>query len=420
MERYEVVLEYFYEISRIPTWIFEGDRLIFCPIPKENLREEKEIGSAFEYLRGHASEMPRLLNVSELEIFAFFNFTAEDGKRKCFIAGPVFNSRFFQVGYKKRLLSEYIYSKEKLRMQISDTPIVGIGAFCRFIRAAAAFLQGKIYELEMLKNGVIADESEDKLMDSVLAQAIFGIREEEMFSLYNLENENRFISAIQMGSLEAVTDALMKYSGDRLRAPLTADTRKQKEYEAVALITIATRAAVAGGVDVDTAFSLSDFYFQRIDRHKTTKELKDILIHATRTFCKKVIEAKSKTERGGEYSPRIQRCIRYIRAHLHYSISLEEAGEYLGVNPKYLSRIFFKETGMKFSDFIRRERVKEACVLLKTSDMSYIDIANSLAFSSQSYFIKVFSEVMNTTPQKFRAENSNYAEVIKRMNEHKI
>ena len=51
MERYEVVLEYFYEISRIPTWIFEGDRLIFCPIPKENLREEKEIGSAFEYLR---------------------------------------------------------------------------------------------------------------------------------------------------------------------------------------------------------------------------------------------------------------------------------------------------------------------------------------------------------------------------------
>ena len=121
---------------------------------------------------------------------------------------------------------------------------------------------------------------------------------------------------------------------------------------------------------------------------------------AVRTFCSKVAEQKEWEIK--KYSPKIQRCIRYIRAHLHYPVSLEEVSEYLGVNPKYLSRNFFSETGLKFSDFIRRERVKEACVLLSTSDMPYIDIANSLAFSSQSYFIKVFSEIMGVTPRKYR------------------
>lgn len=48
-----------------------------------------------------------------------------------------------------------------------------------------------------------------------------------------------------------------------MRAPFAEGTRHQREYEVVALVTIATRAAVSGGVDVDTAFSLSDLYLKK-------------------------------------------------------------------------------------------------------------------------------------------------------------
>ncbi|MFQ9737052.1 MAG: helix-turn-helix domain-containing protein [Christensenellaceae bacterium] len=45
-------------------------------------------------------------------------------------------------------------------------------------------------------------------------------------------------------------------------------------------------------------------------------------------------------------------------------------------------------------------------MLLRTTKMSSIEIANSLSFSSQSYFIKVFLDVMGITPQKYRGNSS--------------
>ena len=86
--------------------------------------------------------------------------------------------------------------------------------------------------------------------------------------------------------------------------------------------------------------------------------------------------------------------------------------EYVKINPKYLSRSFLKETGMKFTEFIQKERIREACVLLRTTEMSCIEIANALSFSSQSYFIKIFSDVMGITPQKYRAERSSVKRVV--------
>lgn len=65
---------------------------------------------------------------------------------------------------------------------------------------------------------------------------------------------------------------------------------------------------------------------------------------------------------------------------------------------------FSQGNGMKFTEFIQKERIREACVLLRTTEMSCIEIANALSFSSQSYFIKIFSDVMGITPQKYRAD----------------
>lgn len=142
----------------------------------------------------------------------------------------------------------------------------------------------------------MGDLTSDSLIDSALARAIFDIREEELISLYNLDSEHRLVEAIRNGNLALVTDRVgeVKYSVDRLRAPFAQETKRQREYEVVALITIATRAAVSGGLDVDTAFSMSDLYLQRIDKHKTFRELEEIARHAIRSFCEKVAECKVK------------------------------------------------------------------------------------------------------------------------------
>ena len=73
------------------------------------------------------------------------------------------------------------------------------------------------------------------------------------------------------------------------------------------------------------------------------------------------------------------------------------------IHPTYLSKLFSKEVGMSFKEFIMHARVKAAKNMLVYSDFSYMDIALSLGFSSQSAFISTFGKLTGLTPGKYRA-----------------
>ena len=57
---------------------------------------------------------------------------------------------------------------------------------------------------------------------------------------------------------------------------------------------------------------------------------------------------------------------------------------------------------MSVSAYIRDRKIDMAKNLLRFSDASMIDIANRLAFSSQSHFIQQFKESVGMTPKKYR------------------
>ena len=94
----------------------------------------------------------------------------------------------------------------------------------------------------------------------------------------------------------------------------------------------------------------------------------------------------------------------YIITHLHSRILLEDAAKYLDISPAYLSRLFKKETGMTFSDFVNKQKIEEAAALLLYTEYSDTQISTLLAFSSQSYFIKVFRKYMGTTPKQYKKQ----------------
>lgn len=403
---YKTILNYLYESNKIPIWIFSDKELVYSSLSPSDLRDDGKDNAFFNAVLKQNTDKPVVHSVGggeKNELFTSFRFQASEKKTLDFIAGPVFSFDPVQSGYKKRFIADYLYKKESFRKRVTDTPIVGLDAFCRFVQAVSALLKDVIPDVESLKANCIGDDGE-KLLESALGKAIYEIREDELISLYTMESERTLVEAVKEGDISKILDdsGRLRFHGDRMRAPIALKTEHQFEYEVVALVTLVTRAAVEGGLDIDTAFSLSDLYLHRIDNSKTARELEELSLHAVRTFCEKVAESKSAGQ--SKYSPRIRRGIKYIRTHLHYPISLDDVGEFVKINPKYFSRSFFNETGMKFTEFVQRERIKEACVLLKTTDMSCIEIANTLSFSSQSYFIKIFSDVMKTTPQKYRME----------------
>lgn len=100
--------------------------------------------------------------------------------------------------------------------------------------------------------------------------------------------------------------------------------------------------------------------------------------------------------------PFIEEALRYIQAHYEEKLSLEDIGKRFYINGQYFSRVFKRETGMTFTEYINSLRVEAACGLLAATNYPAYRIANECGFSDPSYFNRVFLKYKETTPQKYR------------------
>ena len=98
----------------------------------------------------------------------------------------------------------------------------------------------------------------------------------------------------------------------------------------------------------------------------------------------------------------VSQCVDYIYDHINERITVQTLSGYTGLSVSYLSRVFKQNLGVSVSDYVREKKIEKAQALLRYSDASLIDIANYLAFSSQSHFIQVFEELVGITPKKYR------------------
>lgn len=104
---------------------------------------------------------------------------------------------------------------------------------------------------------------------------------------------------------------------------------------------------------------------------------------------------------------RSNRDVRLVLDHLakHHArgVTLDELARLAGLNRYRLSRLVKATTGKSIPQHLRAFRIEAACRLLESTSTPYGEIAYSLGFSDQSYFIKQFREVTGVTPARYRA-----------------
>lgn len=100
----------------------------------------------------------------------------------------------------------------------------------------------------------------------------------------------------------------------------------------------------------------------------------------------------------------VQKCFAYIREHLNESISLLDLSHAAGLTSPYLSVLFKKETGRSLVEEIHQQKIERAKQLLTQTDLSILEICNSLSFCSQSYFTQIFRQHSGLTPKAYRAQ----------------
>lgn len=94
----------------------------------------------------------------------------------------------------------------------------------------------------------------------------------------------------------------------------------------------------------------------------------------------------------------------YINHNFKERITLDTLANIVHLNKFYLSRIFKTTVGQTPIEFLNERRMEEACVLLKTTDLTISEIASMIGFSSQSYFSELFLKHRNKTPTNYRKQ----------------
>ena len=101
-------------------------------------------------------------------------------------------------------------------------------------------------------------------------------------------------------------------------------------------------------------------------------------------------------------SKEITAALLYIDNNYKENLSLEDVAKVVYLSSYYFSRLFKKEVGVNFSDYLLHKKLDEAKRMIETADISILEISTTLGFAEQSYFCKVFKKHIGQTPTQYR------------------
>ncbi|QHW33692.1 response regulator [Paenibacillus rhizovicinus] len=90
-----------------------------------------------------------------------------------------------------------------------------------------------------------------------------------------------------------------------------------------------------------------------------------------------------------------------IEASMDQDVTLHTVADRLYINSSYLSRLFKKETGRSFSDYVLEQKMNKARELLQTG-LKVSDAARMTGYMDASYFIKLFRKFWGVTPGELK------------------
>lgn len=102
--------------------------------------------------------------------------------------------------------------------------------------------------------------------------------------------------------------------------------------------------------------------------------------------------------------PVILKAKHYIQEHSGNPLTMEEVADHVALSPTYFSKLFKKETGMPFPEYVNRVRLERVKGLLLAGKSSIQANAHEAGFESISHFNRIFRKYVGKSPADYRAD----------------
>ena len=112
--------------------------------------------------------------------------------------------------------------------------------------------------------------------------------------------------------------------------------------------------------------------------------------------------------------PLVRRARAYIVGHQADPIDLDNVAKAMHVSTFYFCKTFKKATGLTFTEYLARVRVKKAKALLLNPHLRISEIAYEVGFQSLTHFNRIFRQLTGEAPTAFRNNGTSEAKGMAR------
>lgn len=108
------------------------------------------------------------------------------------------------------------------------------------------------------------------------------------------------------------------------------------------------------------------------------------------------------TEKTSKSQKYVLETIQYIQAHYSTKILLDDIASAVHISSRYLSKIFYEETGITILGYLNIYRINQAIRLMENEKLALADISEQVGLNDIHHFSKLFRKIINLSPQKYR------------------
>jgi two-component system response regulator YesN len=106
-------------------------------------------------------------------------------------------------------------------------------------------------------------------------------------------------------------------------------------------------------------------------------------------------------ETAGEPRRVVRLMKKYILKNYSRDISLAALSQELGASAGYLSRVFARESGCTFVEYLSRVRIEEAQRLLAETNLKMYEISERVGLANPEYFSRLFKKIVGKSPKDY-------------------
>jgi AraC-like DNA-binding protein len=145
--------------------------------------------------------------------------------------------------------------------------------------------------------------------------------------------------------------------------------------------------------------------FENADEDMSIGGVKGFLYTISDLFYKQLDFSKEDTATRKKHL--LHKILLYVDENMGQPCAITDLAKHLDYAPSYLSRFFYTNIGMPYSDYVRNIKISHACYLLRNTQESVIDIAIQCGYFSISSFNRNFKQMTSYSPTEYRKKNNH-------------